>query len=133
MSYVVELPSDEVIGISSGKQTIKKIKSNLFWKAAGGGGGGAALQVRHYLIRDQDTAGTVKQKQIIRFECVLIHIILGAKKTLPDFLREYKELQLLLVLNRDSNGRRCCTLLSKHSGKNTDRREKKESLNDINN
>lgn len=35
----------------------------------------ASLTVRHYLIRDTDTA--------------------GAKKTLPDFLREYKEFRFV--------------------------------------
>lgn len=55
---------------------------------------GAMLAVRHYLIRDTDTA--------------------GAKKTLPDFLREYKEFTVLLTLTRDATRRRCVTLVNKH-------------------
>ncbi len=54
-----------------------------------------ALAVRHYLVKDSDTA--------------------GAKKTLPDFLREYKEFSLIVQLQRDAiTGRRYAVLVDKH-------------------
>jgi len=56
--------------------------------------GSASLTVRHYLIRDTDTA--------------------GAKKTLPDFLREYKEFSVLLTVTRNDDGERVITLRNKH-------------------
>jgi hypothetical protein len=53
------------------------------------------LVVRHYLIKDSDTA--------------------GAKKTLPDFLREYKEFAIIIQLQRDATtGRRSAMLIDKH-------------------
>ena len=51
--------------------------------------------VRHYLIKDSDTA--------------------GAKKTLPDFLREYKEFHTLLMLKQRPDGSRYVELHDKHS------------------